>query len=320
MKKDEVVANIKAEQAAVLKVECEKDLEVALPILAKAEKELNTLKPQDVTIVKTMQKPSDTVRLVMAAIVVMKGGKPEKVKDSKSGTVEYDYWPVAKKMIGEMTFLQSLKDFDKDNIDPDIMMTIRKDFIPHPKFQPKIVAKASLACKGLCAWVIAMDKYDDIAKVVAPKKAKLAAAEKEFADVERLLQEKRKVAADLEARLIKLNENLTEALEKMQQIEDEVELCKNKLLRAESLIRGLGGEKSRWTAAADNLQLLYDDLAGDILLSCGAITYLAPLTSQFRSRALSEWSVKVKDAKIPCSKRFSLVQALGSDITVICIC
>lgn len=44
----------------------------------------------------------------------------------------------------------------------------------------------------------------------------------------------------------------------------------------------LGGEKNRWLDRANELQIDYDCIPGDILISCGIIAYLAPFTSQFR--------------------------------------
>ena len=42
---------------------------------------LNTLKPADITIVKTMTNPPSGVRLVMSAVCVMRDIKPDKVND-----------------------------------------------------------------------------------------------------------------------------------------------------------------------------------------------------------------------------------------------
>lgn len=47
---------------------CFSDLAEAIPILKAAEKALNTLKPADIAIVKTMKSPPDGVKLVMEAI------------------------------------------------------------------------------------------------------------------------------------------------------------------------------------------------------------------------------------------------------------
>ena len=54
-----------------------------------------------------------------------------------------------------------------------------------------MIKTASTACEGLCQWVKAMDVYDRVAKVVAPKKVKLAEAEAELAVQMKKLNEKR---------------------------------------------------------------------------------------------------------------------------------
>ena len=62
----------------------------------------------------------------------------------------------------------------------------------------------------------------------------------------------------------------------------QVDLCGKKLVRAEKLIGGLGGEKVRWTEAAATLQKIYDNLSGDVLISSGVMAYLGPFTMAFR--------------------------------------
>lgn len=52
---EEAVANKKAANAQAIKDECEKELAEAIPALEKAVKALNTLKPQDITLVKAMK-------------------------------------------------------------------------------------------------------------------------------------------------------------------------------------------------------------------------------------------------------------------------
>ena len=68
-------------------------------------------------------------------------------------------------MLGDINFLNILRNYDKDNIPVAIMTRIRKDYIPNEKFTPKIVAKASKAAEGLCKWIRAMDMYDKVIKV-----------------------------------------------------------------------------------------------------------------------------------------------------------
>jgi dynein heavy chain, axonemal len=70
---------------------------MALPALNEAVAALDTLKPQDITLVKTMQNPPAGVRLVMESICIMKAVKPEKRVDPNGKQIE-DYWPAAKRV------------------------------------------------------------------------------------------------------------------------------------------------------------------------------------------------------------------------------
>lgn len=59
-----------------------------MPALEAAVSALDTLKPADITVVKTMQNPPGPIKLVMESICVMKGIKPERKPDpTGSGTV-----------------------------------------------------------------------------------------------------------------------------------------------------------------------------------------------------------------------------------------
>lgn len=64
-----------------------------------------------------------------------------------------------------MSFLQQLKDYDKDNIPDALMQRIEKQYLELPEFNPSIVAKASSAAEGLCKWVRAISQYYQAAKV-----------------------------------------------------------------------------------------------------------------------------------------------------------
>ena len=86
-------------------------------------------------------------------------------------------------------FLKSLQEYDKDNIPPQTITKIRI-YIANPEFVPDKIKQASRAAFGLCSWVRAMEAYDRVAKVVAPKRAALAKANEEFEEVMVGLREK----------------------------------------------------------------------------------------------------------------------------------
>lgn len=81
--------------------------------------------------------------------------------------------------------------------------------------------------------------------MVAPKKARLAEAQQSLAHTMALLNQKRAELKAVEDRLESLQETFNEKTEEKARLEFQVDLCAKKLERAEKLIGGLGGEKSR---------------------------------------------------------------------------
>merc|ERR1712166_1260771 len=130
--KEAKIVQKKADGCAAMKKECEDDLAVAIPMLAEAMKALNTLKKSDLDEVKNMKSPPGGVKLVMAACCQMFGVKSVKV-DS-----EQDYWgPAKKELLGDMKFLQRLKDFDKDNIPSKVIKILKKKMLKNPEKKKK---------------------------------------------------------------------------------------------------------------------------------------------------------------------------------------
>ncbi|XP_077865268.1 dynein axonemal heavy chain 12 [Saccoglossus kowalevskii] len=314
---DEAVANEQAAEAQALKDECESELAEAIPALEAALAALDTLKPADITIVKSMKNPPNGVKIVMAAICVLLDIKPDKINDpAGTGGKILDYWGPSKKLLGDMNFLSNLRVYDKDNISVHIMKKIRTEYITNPDFDPAKAAKASSAAEGLCKWALAMEVYDRVAKVVAPKKARLKDAEEQLAKTMAILNQKRAELKEVQDRLASLKKSFAEMTEKKEKLEFQVDLCGKKLVRAEKLIGGLGGEKSRWIQAAADLQHTYDNLMGDVLISSGVIAYLGAFTSGYRSICTSEWSGTCKAKDIPSSAEFSLSKVLGDPVKI----
>lgn len=67
---DEAVANEAAAAAQAIKDDCESDLAEAVPALEAALNALNTLKPADITLVKSMKNPPWGVKLVLEAVSI----------------------------------------------------------------------------------------------------------------------------------------------------------------------------------------------------------------------------------------------------------
>ncbi|ERL86097.1 hypothetical protein D910_03511 [Dendroctonus ponderosae] len=313
---DEEAANEQAKAAQAIKDECEANMAVAMPILNAALAALNTLTPADITIVKTMKNPPKGVKVVMEAVCILKDIKPDKVPaPSGIGTID-DYWGPSKKVLGDMKFLEGLINFDKDNIQPRIMAKLKDQILNDESFDPDKVKTASSAAEGICKWVIAISKYDKVAKVVAPKKAALAIAEEQFNTAMASLEIKRAQLREAREKVAKLEERLADESKKFRKLTDEVNLCQLKLQRAEDLIGGLGGEKDRWKATAKELGERYNMLVGDILVSAGIVAYLGAFTMQFRQKQIEDWVTELIGYGIVTTRDFQLAAILGEPVVI----
>lgn len=79
---DEAAANEAAAAAQAIKDDCDSDLQEAIPAFNAALAALNTLKPPDITIVKSMKNPPAAVKLVLEAVCVIRAIKPERKLDA----------------------------------------------------------------------------------------------------------------------------------------------------------------------------------------------------------------------------------------------
>ena len=85
---------------------------------------------------------------------------------------------------------------------------IRTKYVTNPDFDPDKIKVASTACEGLCRWLLAIEKYDVVAKVVAPKKLALKEAEDLLSTAMKALEAKRSMLAEIQEKLAKLQQNL----------------------------------------------------------------------------------------------------------------
>jgi len=139
--------------------------------------------------VKGFKKPPELVVTVLEAVCILLGEKTD--------------WNSAKKVMGDMKFIDRLKGFDKDSIDPKIIKKLGK-YIKMDKFMPSEVKSVSLAATSLCMWVRAIFKYDAVAKNIEPKRNALNEAMASLEKAQSILEEKRGTLREIQAKVADL--------------------------------------------------------------------------------------------------------------------
>ncbi|CAM9238748.1 unnamed protein product, partial [Choristocarpus tenellus] len=294
-------ANKVAANVQVIKDDCQKDLDEAMPAYHNAIKALDSLDKKSIQEMKSFTNPPQMVAYTMEAVCILLGSKPN--------------WNEAKKHLSKMTFMDDLKAYDKDNIAPKVIRSL-KSYVDNPSFQPEEVNKVSSAAKSLCMWARAMYTYDRVAKNIGPKKEALARAEQELAVVQTELGKKQGALREILAAVAELKATLASTEKKKEELEAQASKTTDQLRRAEQLIGGLGDERERWEQSAERLSNDLKNLVGNVMLASGCLAYLGPFTSQFRKDMATGWVTLCKDKGIPVADDFSLEGVLAEPVTV----
>nr|CAD7395754.1 unnamed protein product [Timema poppensis] len=277
------------------------DLSEAMPAFEEAIKALDALSKKDLNEIKSYSRPPGKVEMVMEAVMILKGVEPT--------------WAEAKRQLGDINFLTMLREFDKDNISDRTLKKIGV-YTSNEEFEPEKVGIVSFAAKSLCMWVIAIEKYAKIYRVVAPKKAKLDEATSQLRAKQAILAEARAKLEELNERLQKLQKDYDEKLGQKEELAKRAEILKQKLERAAQLVDGLAGEKIRWGVTVQTLDEQFDFLPGNCLLATGFVSYTGPFVSQYRDELILLWKKHIIELEIPFSSDFSVITFLTDPTTI----
>lgn len=309
---EEAIVNKEFQIADKLKSECEEELKAVNVILEEAKEAINTINPQDLYTVKSYNNPPAEVKMVMSAMCIILGKKPEVDRSGKQ-----NYWPAAKSLLNEGTKLfQRLNTLSEKDLNQKSIERVRKEFIALPMFDPEKIWNISRPASAFCKWVLAADKMEDAFRKVVPKREKMKEAEDKAAKMKAELSEKQ---AELKSYQVKRDElkrqkdkNETEKIA----LEEEIKLTELRYERAIILIEALSEEKVSWEEKLEVMKSKFPHILGDCLLSAGVLVYLGPFSGSYRNKEIDKWMKIAETNKIILSEKFSLEEAIGDAMEI----
>lgn len=176
--------------------------------------------------------------------------------------------------------------------------------------------KASAVALSLGKWAKATIDYSKIAEKVAPLRAKVATLTAALNEQSAKLKAKEDELAEEEAKVRTLEEAYQKAKDDMDALEQGIETCKARLVRAEKLTSGLKNEHERWKESVANLDDRITRLSGDVFIATAAISYYGPFTGTFRDRLVNEWIEKCAELEIPRSETFDMSEVMGDPMEI----
>lgn len=212
-------------------------------------------------------------------------------------------WESAKKLLNDVNFMKKLLEYDKEHIPQKTLAKVKK-YIDHKDFDPAKIEKVSRVAKSVCLWVIAMDKFSGVYKVVEPKIMAHRNAEEELKGVMQILKKKQEELAEVEGQLQKLKEMIDVKNAEFKIIQDDVDLTTGRLNRAGRLTSALSEEEIRWGESVKQLTSELWAVPGDVLVASACVAYLGAFSTQYRQDLAARWVKECRKYEIPSSSTF----------------
>ena len=299
-------------------------MSVALPALDKAVAAVKRIDVNAFYVMKSVQAPGKSiVKMFEVACYMMKDmmklPKPKKPQDDKQKEVDPEGWFALAKLNllnAPKQFLQNMIEYDKDNIPDELVQKVDKILQTEESLTDERITSASKDLVPVKVWVKAMITYHETLKIVNPKRALAAEKGKELEVVMAKLNEARAKVKAIDDKLAALGAELAALEKKTKELNEQIDDCKKKLVRAEKMIGGLGGEKDRWTKIVADLTEQATLVTGDCLVAAGNISYCGPFTSIYREELESLWRESIKAQGIKVTENITMSKTLGNDVTI----
>ncbi|XP_055862272.1 dynein axonemal heavy chain 8-like isoform X3 [Biomphalaria glabrata] len=300
---------------AVEKALAESKLEEAKPALQAAEDALKTIKPADIATVKKLGKPPHLIMRIMDCCLILFRKKLDIFELDSERPCPKPSWGEGLKLMGNMGFLLSLVEFNKDTITGEIVELME----PYFKMDDYTYDSALKACgnvAGLLSWTLAMAAFYAINKEVLPLKVNLVLQEGRLNVAIAELQVAQAALDEKQAELNVVQAKYDAAMGKKKNLMEDAEATRRRMEAATALIGGLGGEQARWSSQSQEFRNQIICLTGDVLICTGFLSYAGPFNQMFRNKLITTWCAELNARKIPFTKTINIVDSLVDTTTI----
>jgi hypothetical protein len=247
----------------------QRELSKTLPDVQEATEALSQINKYHIVEMKSFTNPPQLVRLAMQAVCVLLDVPPT--------------WSEALRILADIHFLERLRNFNKDSIDPLLMDRV-KFYVNHPGFSMENMRRASLASTTLCKWVLALVRYFEAMKCVAPTQKLLEETERNFHIIEERAQAEKKKLVDIEMHLAELRIRHAQNLQR----EAELQRTQETRLRWKSSVASFGHVIKQWydltQERMESIELQRVNLLGDCAMGATLIVFGAEKPQEDREK------------------------------------
>ncbi|KAF9983125.1 Cytoplasmic dynein 1 heavy chain 1, partial [Modicella reniformis] len=276
------------------------DLANAEPAVKEAQKAVTDIKKAQLTEVRAMGNPPETVKMAMESICTLLGHRLEG-------------WKTVQAIIRRDDFIANIVNFDTDRqMTVNMRSKMKSEFLSNPNYNFETVNHASKACGPLVKWVIAQVNYSEILDRVGPLRQEVQDLEESAQSTEYNAMVTKKMIVELESSIGKYKEEYAALITEVGHIKTEMERVKSKVERSLTLLQSLSSEKIRWEAGSHSFDTQMATTVGDVLLASAFLAYGGYFDQQYRELLFHKWADHLTKAGIQFKPDISLAEYLSS--------
>ncbi|XP_042877143.1 dynein heavy chain, cytoplasmic-like isoform X5 [Penaeus japonicus] len=273
------------ERISIKREEVMKDLSKVEPAVQEAQSAVKSIKKQHLVEVRSMANPPPMVKLALESICLLLG---EATSD----------WKTIKSIIMKDNFINTVVNFNTDDMPDDIREKMRNKYISNPDYNFEKVNRASLACGPMVKWAIAQIEFADMLKRVEPLRNELQSLQDQASENKKKHEDVKTLINRLERSIAAYKDEYAVLISQAQAIKTDLENVQAKVDRSMALIRNLSIEKDRWAATSDTFKFQMSTIIGDVLLSSAFLAYGGYFDQQFRQNLFTNWCHHLQQANV----------------------
>ena len=197
-------------------------------------------------------------------------------------------WDNSRNLLSQADFITQLHNYKHAEIDEAMDKKMRV-YIDDPDFKPEKVEGISKAAANICQWVIATVEFARVSKIVEPKKKAAADAQAKLDSLMAELRLKQKQLAEVEAALQNLQKNFEAKKAESAETEKKIQQTERRFQNASKLVSALNDEGVRWAASLETAKSEKTLVLGDSILAAASLAYIGPFTASYRADLIDTW-------------------------------
>ena len=256
----------------------EKQLAEIQPMIDSARAAVGSIKSENISEVKSMRQPPETVNDVLFAVLTLMGSTDTS-------------WTAMKRFLGGRGVKDEIINFDARNVTPRSRAAVQKLMEEKAaSFEHKNILRASVAAAPLAAWAKANLKYSTVLEKIAPLEEDLRELSESLDTSRTRMAQCKQDLVDLDRQVVDLKNEFGRRTGEAEALKLSLKKAEDQLEAAERLLGKLGGEKTRWEEQVTTLETELTSLTRDCLLAAGFIAHLPSLPEDQRQGALAQWT------------------------------